>query len=406
MVYVAKTTKEKRRGLRTVGLFSGIGGLELGLSEAGHSTELMVEIDRAANAVLKARFPDVENAEDVRALQSIPRGIELLAGGFPCQDLSQAGTTGGIHGVKSGLVMEVFRLAKESRVPWILLENVPFMLQLNRGEAIRHVVTELEALGYSWAYRKVDTRAFGLPQRRERIFLLASLVADPATLLFQQEVEPQIPADYRGVACGFYWTEGTRGLGWAVDAVPTLKGGSTIGIPSSPAIWMPDGRICTPDIRDGERLQGFTADWTEPAGTVGRASYRWKLVGNAVSVPAAAWIGSVLNRKPADLPRATRPLAPAGSWPDAAYGKKGARCEVSCSSWPVAYKSEPLADFLKYPPKGLSERATLGFYKRLTGGSLRYPAEFGVALERHLGIPTPAVPVSRPRSAQIALFFA
>src|SRR5690606_35704194 len=78
---------------------------------------------------------------------------------------------------------------------------------------------------------------------------------------------------------GFYWTEGIRGLGAAVDAVPTLKGGSTIGIPSSPAILLPNGRVVTPDIRDAERLQGFPADWTQPAETVARKSVRWKLVG-------------------------------------------------------------------------------------------------------------------------------
>src|SRR5690606_19679397 len=94
--------------------------------------------------------------------------------------------------------------------------------------------------------------------------------------------------------CGFYWTEGLRGLGWAVNAVPTLKGGSSIGIPSPPAIVLPDGRVVTPDIRDAERLQGFPADWTKVAETVARRSARWRLVGNAVSVPAADWIGKRL----------------------------------------------------------------------------------------------------------------
>ena len=149
MEYVAKKMKEQQTGLRTVGLFAGIGGLELGLEGAGHKTELMVEIDAAANAVLATRFPNVEKATDIRALASVPAGIELLAGGFPCQDLSQAGATGGIHGAKSGLITEVFRLARKRRVPWILLENVPFMLQLNRGEAIRHIVEELESMGYA-----------------------------------------------------------------------------------------------------------------------------------------------------------------------------------------------------------------------------------------------------------------
>ena len=351
---------------------------------SGHVAELLVEIDEAANAVLEDHFPGIDKSKDVCQLKSLPRGIELIAAGFPCQDLSQAGNVAGIQGSRSGLVMEVFRLAKGARVPWILLENVPFMLQLNGGEAIRHIVSELENLGYAWAYRKIDTRAFGLPQRRERVFLLASREDHPAALLFQDQVPPRIPELHKGLPCGFYWTEGTRGLGWAVDALPTLKGGSTIGIPSSPAIWMPDGRIGTPDLRDCERMQGFRADWTVAAERVTRSSYRWKLVGNAVSVPAAEWIGSLFQKKACAIPECTRALANKGSWPDAAFGSKGNRREVFVSTWPVAAQHISLTKFLHYPIKPLSQRATLGFYTRLKRGRLRYPKEFAEALEKHL----------------------
>lgn len=344
----------------------------------------MVELDPAANRVLDCHFPGVERATDVREVDTLPRGIDVIAAGFPCQDLSQAGQTVGIGGSRSGLVGEVFRLAARHSVPWIVLENVPFMLRLSRGEAIRHVAGELERLGYAWAYRKVDTRAFGLPQRRERIFLAASLRSDPSRLLYQDSAVPGFPRDHRGLACGFYWTEGTRGLGWAVDAIPTLKGGSTIGIPSAPALWMPDGRICTPDLRDAERLQGFPPDWTKPAESVGRASHRWKLIGNAVSVPAAEWLGSVLSREPGAEPPVTGPLPNDRSWPDAACGKDGKRWEVASTPWPVARRACSLESFLRYPVKPLSERATLGFYRRLTSGSLRYPDEFRAALEKHL----------------------
>lgn len=88
------------------------------------------------------------------------------------------------------------------------------MLQLGKGRALDHVVSELEQRGYSWAYRVVDSRAFGLPHRRRRVFLLASLVGDPRGVLLVddagQESKLVDPAD---VACGFYWTEGNRGIG-------------------------------------------------------------------------------------------------------------------------------------------------------------------------------------------------
>lgn len=137
-----------------VGLFAGIGGLELGLREHGWYTELLCEIDPGAQAVLRTRFTDVPVHSDVTKLRSLPQDIELVAAGFPCQDLSQAGRTAGITGSRSGLVDEVFRLVKRKKGPrWLLIENVPFMLQLGRGAAMRHITDALEDLGYTWAYR-------------------------------------------------------------------------------------------------------------------------------------------------------------------------------------------------------------------------------------------------------------
>src|SRR5207244_1119711 len=124
---------------------------------------------------------------------------------------------------------------------WLCLENVPFMLQLDRGLAMRYLTSELGARGFSWAYRVVDTRAFGLPQRRKRVILLASRKHDPRAVLFAGDADRRSDPDPSTVACGFYWTEGIRGLGWAIDAIPTLKNGSTVGIPSPPAIRLPRG---------------------------------------------------------------------------------------------------------------------------------------------------------------------
>lgn len=162
--------------MNTVGLFAGIGGIERGLELAGHRTTLLCENAPAACAVLRERFPGVPVHSDVTTLRELPDATELLTAGFPCQDLSQAGTTTGIGGLRSGLVAEVFRLLRGQRVPWVILENVPFMLQLAGGRAMEVVVSALEELGYRWAYRVMNTRAFGLPQRRERVYLLACLV--------------------------------------------------------------------------------------------------------------------------------------------------------------------------------------------------------------------------------------
>ncbi|MBO0856636.1 MAG: DNA (cytosine-5-)-methyltransferase [Nocardia sp.] len=370
---------------RTVGLFAGIGGLELGLAAHGWHTELLCEIDPGARAVLNAHFPDVESHADVTRLRSLPSGTELVAAGFPCQDLSQAGRTAGITGARSGLVDEVFRLVRRQRGPrWLLIENVPFMLQLGRGQAMGHITAALEELGYTWAYRVVDARAFGLPQRRERVLILASRTEDPRPVLFGTDAGPRDIGDPEVDPCGFYWTEGVRGLGWAVNAVPTLKGGSGLGIASPPAVRLPSGEIVTPGITDAERLQGFSPHWTEPATTAPgvRTGHRWKLVGNAVSVRMASWVGSRLTAPGCESAAEYRPLT-AHRWPTAAWGHAGRAFRVPISTWPVHEPYEDLRWFLD-DARLLSARATAGFLRRAARGTLRFPPGFLADMENHL----------------------
>ena len=109
--------------------------MELGMQRAGHHATLVCDILPTARAVLNARFPDVEYRDDITRLRSLPADVDLICAGFPCQDLSQAGMTAGIHGSRSGLIGEVFRLLSRRRIGTVVLENVPFMLQLNGGNA-------------------------------------------------------------------------------------------------------------------------------------------------------------------------------------------------------------------------------------------------------------------------------
>jgi len=387
---VLQRVGERRDQLSVVGLFAGIGGIELGLARAGHHGELMCEVDPGADAVLAHRFPDVPRQADIRRLRSLPR-VDVVAAGFPCQDLSQAGRTVGIGGSRSSLIDEAFRLVRRKRggPRWLLLENVPFMLQLQGGRAMRHLTNTLEELGYRWAYRVVDARAFGLPQRRRRVLLLASRTEDPRAVLFADDsaappIASQEPAD--DVACGFYWTEGIRGLGWAVDAVPTLKGGSTIGIASPPAVQLSaSGGLVTPGLGDAERLQGFPACWTAPAVSAGRArvGHRWKLVGNAVSVPVAEWLGHRLV-DPVDYHGGTdRGLQPGDSWPAAAWGGAGVAWRSPVSEWPVRDDYRHLDGFLEESVP-LSARATAGFLERAHRSRLRFPTGFLDDVRDHL----------------------
>lgn len=384
----SRPARHQGERLTIAGLFAGIGGIEVGFHQAGHETALLCEIDEGASRVLKRRMPGVELHRDVRELKYLPR-VDVLAAGFPCQDLSQAGRTAGIRGRHSSLVGQVFRVLDSTpRGPrWLLLENVSFMLQLDRGKAMRYLVDQLEERGFSWAYRVVDTRAFGLPQRRQRVLLLASKTEDPRPVLFAEDQDEEEWSFSLDVWCGFYWTEGLRGLGWAIDSVPTLKGGSSVGIPSPPAIWNPrTGEILTPEIRDAERLQGFPADWTLPAveGDGVRRGHRWKLVGNAVSVPVAKWVGRRLAKPGKFHPLTRLSLSRGVSWPRAAWGHKGHVFAVDANMWPVRYPRPALSDFLKFPLAPLSARAASGFLSRARTSTLTFEDGFLDAVERHI----------------------
>lgn len=376
--------------MNVVGLFSGIGGIELGLENSGHRSILQCEILPTAQAVLRHHFAGVPLESDVTRLAALPPEAELICAGFPCQDLSQAGKTQGLEGISSGLISEVFRLVRAHQrsgleAPNLLLENVPFMLQLSGGLAMRTILDELEALGYNWAYRVVDTYSFGLPQRRERVYLVASIDGNPADVLLVDDNPIGRPQTAIGEAAhGFYWTEGRTGLGWAPDAIPTLKNGSTIGIPSPPAILMPDGEVIKPDLRDAERLQGFAQDWTLPAESVDRPSKRWSLVGNAVSVPVAEWVGRRLTERGSYDTSLDLPFPVTGKLPRAARGTRGVRQAVAVSTDPVGIQPESLAQFLRHPGTPLSIKATSGFYSRTQQAKLRFPEGFIEAIRGHL----------------------
>lgn len=353
-------------------LFAGIGGIEKGLAKAGFETIYLCENDERCKAVLGAAYPQVKLDSDIRDVKRLP-SVEVLTAGFPCQDLSVAGRRAGIEGDRSGLVQELLRLIsnrRSAKFRWLLIENVPYMLGLDSGRAMSFLTSELERLGFTWAYRVIDARSFGIPQRRRRVYLVASRTEDPREVLFSDEhgVSPVNDGTepIAGFPYGFYWTEGLRGVGWTQDSIPPIKGGSGLGIPSAPALWLPDQRfIGTIDIRDAERLQGFDVDWTKPAEQLSgmRPSSRWQLVGNAVCSEVAAWIGRKIASPSAPVVEG-RLWTGTGSWPRAAWGGNGRIYSVDASHYPVSTPYQRIEGFLQYALKPLSERATRGYLDR------------------------------------------
>lgn len=373
--------------LTVAGLFAGIGGLERGLQASGARAELLCEWWEPAQQVLRHHFPHARLHGDISTLDALP-DVDIVTAGFPCTDLSQAGRTAGIHGKASGLVKHLFELLADASPTWVVVENVRNMLMLDGGTAMEYLVTEFERLGFRWAYRLVDSRFTGVPQRRQRVIMVASRTQDPSAVIFADDAgEPKADV-LRSDAFGFYWTEGSRGLGWAQDALPTLKGGSGLGIASPPALWVPGaapGRaVLTPSIEDAEALQGFPRGWTEPALEVGRRGSRWKAVGNAVTVGVSTWVGRRLAQ-PGAFDHTGHIILPKGSrWPNAAWGDSDGRWEVQASLWPERRPYQHLLDIVDASEAApLSYRATNGFYSRLQASRLRYDTAFGVAVKQH-----------------------
>ena len=377
--------------VEAVGLFAGIGGIELGFREAGLSVVGLCELDDAARAVLHRRLnvPSERLWGDIASLQHLPKS-DVIAAGFPCQDLSQAGRKAGIGGERSGLVKHVFRLMDGQRVDTVVLENVPYMLRLDKGAAAAFLVDQFEQRGYHWAYRVVDARSFGIPQRRQRVLFVASKVLDPSAVLHADvasggSYDDSVADVDEDAAYGFYWTEGLRGLGWTKNAVPTIKSVSSLGIPSPPAIWFPkSGVVGMPIISDTEALQGFPRGWTEPATEedVGRKGVRWQLVGNAVCVPMSSWVGRRLRTPGIAVPRGKKLDGP--PWPLAAVGgPSGSRYAVDVTPQ-VDNIPFHIESFLQEPVRPLSAKGTRGFLERARRGNLRFADGFLEALDRHL----------------------
>ncbi len=367
--------------MSVAGLFSGIGGFEVAFENAGFETNVLVEVDEGARAVLAARFPNVDVCPDVQDLSQLDSDTTIVTAGFPCQDLSMAGNKAGISGPKSGVVRKLFSLIAKCRPEMVVIENVYFMLQLDSGQAMHWLASQFEEMEYRWAYRVVDTMGFGIPQRRRRVFMIGSRDVDPRRVLFaDNELAACEPTPTLERPLGFYWTEGRSGIGFTVDGIPPLKVGSAVGIASPPAVLFPDGEVLTPSLAAGEELQGFIAGWTEAAdGKAGRNS-RWRMIGNAVSVPVAEWVAARIKAPGTVLDFEESEIEPAGRWPSAGWNVGDGRVGAICSEKPVNREISSISKFRDVSWPRLSERAITGFIRRAESANLRMPDGFLAAL--------------------------
>jgi DNA (cytosine-5)-methyltransferase 1 len=365
--------------LTAVSLFAGVGGFDLALTRAGVKVVAAVEINKNCREVLNLQFPETKLFDDVkgvtgeqlRAAGFVPeRGI--ITAGFPCQDLSVAGLRKGLAGERSGLFWEIIRLIDETQTESIILENVPGLLSSQQGRDMGIIITALVERGYGVCWRVLDSQNFGVPQRRRRVFIVASRRNHrrPVEVLFEsdsgfwnfeeieskrktvtRQTETSIDEDSRNTITNKSSTAtllrmrggkdgGGKGALLSEDKSLTIATGNdqtlflfqcnrkddarihnevspTLGcyvgsIPLafaqkqshsqyklddksstltqrdyksfSDIVIEPVVRRLTP--REYERLQGFPDDWTVSQSN----SNRYKMLGNAVSVPVVEWI--------------------------------------------------------------------------------------------------------------------
>ena len=153
-------------------LFAGIGGIDLGFERAGMRCKWQVEIDDYANRVLEKHWPTVARWDDIKTFPPAYGAweVDVIVGGFPCQDISYAGKGAGLDGERSGLFHEACRVIRLLEPGYVVLENVSALLDRGMGD----VLGSLASLGYDAEWHCLPASAFGAHHRRDRVFIIAS----------------------------------------------------------------------------------------------------------------------------------------------------------------------------------------------------------------------------------------
>lgn len=167
---------QKQSSKPTVGsLFAGIGGFDIGFEAAGFTTAWQVEINDTCRAVLADRFPHAKQYIDVRTCLPDLSLVDVIVGGFPCQDVSTMGKRKGLAGERTGLFFDAIRIIQTLRPRYIVLENVAGLISSNHGEDFQTVIETLSQCGYLGIWRMLDSSYFGVPTRRRRVFMVGCL---------------------------------------------------------------------------------------------------------------------------------------------------------------------------------------------------------------------------------------
>jgi len=196
--------------MHVLDLFSGIGGFSLGLERAGMETIAFCEIDPFCRKVLAKHWPSIPIHEDITKLRGEHVGpVDLVCGGFPCQDISFAGQGAGIDGERSGLWKEYARLVGELRPRYVFVENVAALL----GRGLGRVLGDLAAFGYDAEWHCIPASAVGAPHRRDRVWIVAhadSIRSGKGQTFLKADTKRHFPDDIRSLCSHLANANGKR----------------------------------------------------------------------------------------------------------------------------------------------------------------------------------------------------
>lgn len=285
--------------------FSGIGGFDIAFEQHGFETRYLCEINDFCNEILSAHWPEVNKDKDINKIKAdeIPQA-EVWCGGFPCQDISVARGASerlGLNGPRSGLFYRFAELLEQRRPKVVIIENVGGLFNSNGGRDFGVILQKLQSIGYAVAWRLLNSRYFGVPQSRPRVYICCWM-GNPVkalSVMFDEEgahkahhertgflTESNGPNQYPKVPQTAYCLAATSGRHTGTD-------------------WSRTYVVCEDGVRrmtpiEYERLQGFPDLWTLPPAYTNNDdtdTLRYTVLGNAVSVPVVEWIAKRVHKQ-------------------------------------------------------------------------------------------------------------
>lgn len=277
-------------------MFSGIGGFEYGMEQSNYEFECVgySEIDKYARSIYEKHYPNHINYGDATQIntEDLP-SFELLVGGFPCQAFSIAGYRRGFADCRGTLFFEIARVLRDKKPKYFLLENVKGLLSHNKGNTFKTIIEVCDELGYDVSWKVYNSKNYGVPQNRERVFLKGYFreKCGGEVLYFREkskETEERLKKQDNymiGTPVKVYGSMQEHRAETDGTYAPCLTAMASSNT-NRPMVEFEDYHIRTLTPKECERLQGFSDDWTKygKEGELINDAQRYKCCGNAVTV--------------------------------------------------------------------------------------------------------------------------